>query len=118
MQGRMKIWITITLAVATTYAHAEQYPFDSDAWNIDGEDAEVVDYLGRTSLRLKGAAAAWFMKLKFAVIGNSFLSACQSICAPNFGLRARCFRTRIYVPILPCRSRHGRIKYTIAVCGR
>jgi hypothetical protein len=57
MQCRKKIWITITLAVAATNAHAEQYPFDSDAWSIDGEDAEVVNYLGRTALRLKGAAA-------------------------------------------------------------
>jgi hypothetical protein len=57
MQGSMKIWMAITLAAAATNARAEQIPFDSDAWDIDGEEAEVVEHLGRTALRLKGAAA-------------------------------------------------------------
>jgi hypothetical protein len=57
MQCKMKVWIAIALLTATTGVRAEQYPFDSDAWDIDGEEAEVVEYLGRKAVRLKGAAA-------------------------------------------------------------
>ena len=57
MENKISSWIAITLLGFTTGVHAEHYPFDSDSWNIDGEEAEVVEHLGRSALRLKGAAA-------------------------------------------------------------
>lgn len=38
-------------------ARAQIYPFDSDSWEINGQEVEHVQYLGQQALRLKGGNA-------------------------------------------------------------
>lgn len=45
------------LLLFTVEARAERYPFASDDWEITGQEAELVDYLGKAALRLKGGNA-------------------------------------------------------------
>lgn len=53
----MRTVFTAALLLAATGAQAEQYPFDSAAWSMDGEEAQVVDHLGRRAVFLRGASA-------------------------------------------------------------
>ena len=48
---------TAAAALAAAPAGAGAVPFDSDRWTFDAEDAEVEEFLGRRSLRLKGGLA-------------------------------------------------------------
>ena len=38
-------------------AHAEIYPFDNEAWEINGQEVEHVEYLEQQALRLQGGSA-------------------------------------------------------------
>ena len=38
-------------------AHSQIIPFDSERWDIQGEEKKIGDYLGQKSLYLKGAYA-------------------------------------------------------------
>ena len=53
----MRAPFTALLTLFATAVHAEQYPFGSDAWDIEAEEAEIVDYLGERSLRIRGGYA-------------------------------------------------------------
>jgi len=57
MQGKTVICVVIGVLAATTGLRAEQYPFDSDAWEMEAEEATLGDYLGERALFLKGGAA-------------------------------------------------------------
>jgi len=49
--------VTVALLFVATAAAAEPYPVDSDAWQYDPQQAEVVDYLGVRALRVQGGYA-------------------------------------------------------------
>ncbi len=57
MQWKTKCCVAIGILAAATGLRAEQYPFDSDAWQIEAEEAAVVDYLGERALLLQGGSA-------------------------------------------------------------
>ena len=54
---KSKIAIVVGLLSASAGLHAEQYPFDNDAWQIQAEESSIVDYLGQRALLMKGGSA-------------------------------------------------------------
>jgi len=57
MRVKLIDYVVALLLMAPVAAHAEQYPFDSDAWQIQAQEASVVDYLGERALLMQGGAA-------------------------------------------------------------
>ena len=51
------VYVIAGCTLLTLIAGAEEYPFDSDQWDIAGEEVEFVDYKGQEALRLRAAAA-------------------------------------------------------------
>ena len=47
----------LVFGLAAAVAHAENIPLDSPRWNLQGEEARIVEFKGRQALRLKGAIA-------------------------------------------------------------
>ena len=50
------ICVTVLVLIATA-VHAERIPFDDTAWKIDAQEAEVVNYLGKQALHIRGGYA-------------------------------------------------------------
>ena len=57
MHTKSIMFIAVAFLNFSTVSLAEQYSFDSDSWEIQAEDAAVVDYLGQRALKIQGGAA-------------------------------------------------------------
>lgn len=47
----------LMLLIYSSHGYPQTIPFDSDRWEIKAEESEIVSYLGRQSLRMKGGMA-------------------------------------------------------------
>ena len=57
MRGKSKCIGLFGAVLLASSANAEHFSFDSDNWNIEAVEAEVVEYQGYESLKLKGGTA-------------------------------------------------------------
>ncbi len=55
--ARLTAFALLLFGLCASAVHAEQIPVDSPRWNLQGEEARVVEFQGRRALRLKGAIA-------------------------------------------------------------
>ena len=49
--------VALGFLLISTAVHAEQYSFDSDAWQVQAEQAAIVDYRGQRALLMQGGSA-------------------------------------------------------------
>ena len=71
----------------STVTNAEQYSFDSDSWEIEAEEAAIVDYLGQRALKIQGGAAT----LKDVQLANGIVEFDIAV-SPRRGFAGSSFR--------------------------
>lgn len=57
MRANSMLCVALGFLLVSNALRAEQYSFDSDAWQVRAQEASVVDYLGQRALLLQGGAA-------------------------------------------------------------
>ena len=57
MRAKSMMYVAVVLLVISTAVHAEQYSFDSDFWQVQAEEAAIVEFRGQRALLMRGGSA-------------------------------------------------------------